>query len=311
MMYCQTKFGVGFLGRGMGFGNRLFPWARCRIFSRLNSAKMISPVWLRPAIGQLFRGGVNYKNYLHQLVLFGLFKRREGDYNVVYGFLRTRNISLLKEPEYIDVLCPFKSNQKDVKYLFSGYENYFAVLNKYNKYLLDELRLITKKKYILISESFGDVPIGICVRCGNDFAEPDVINGRILPGQKTPLVWFVKSLNAIRKRVGYPCKAIVVSDGTSQQLNELLSLENVFLKRPASAISDLLVLSKAQVLIGAGSSSFVAWGCFLGQMPSISHPGQPLTDWNIIPQNGQYIGEFDPDNPSEEFMSQVSRVLKK
>jgi hypothetical protein len=294
----------------MGFGNRLFPWARCRIFADINSAQMIAPVWLRPAIGQLFRGGNDYHSYIRQLILFGLFHRRSNDFSFIRGLIKTKGILIIQEPEILGVPYVFKTDNKDVIVIFSGYEHYFAPFNNWYDYLYKELRLITKFKYLKLADSFGDIPIAICVRCGNDFGEPVIINGKLQKGQKTPLTWFVRCLNIIRNEVKYSCKAVVISDGTHRQLEELLSLENVQLIRPASAISDLLVLSKASVLIGSGSSSFVAWGCFLGQMPSISHPGQSLLDWGIVPKKGQYIGEFDPSKPTEEFLSQVRVVLR-
>jgi hypothetical protein len=42
-----------------------------------------------------------------------------------------------------------------------------------------------------------------------------------------------------------------------------------------AAITDLLALSQAKVLVGSGSG-FSMWAAFLGQMPSVWHPGQRL-----------------------------------
>ncbi|MBV5329858.1 hypothetical protein [Pelodictyon phaeoclathratiforme] len=225
--------------------------------------------------------------------------------------MTTSRISVFHEPDSLESQYPVQTEKKNVTIIFSGYENYFLPLNNWHNFLYDELQLITKVKYLNIVDSVGCIPIGICVRCGNDFGEPVIINGKLQKGQKTPIKWFVRCLNIIRSEINYPCRAVVISDGTHRQLDELLSLENVQLLRPASAISDLLVLAKTSLLIGSGSSSFVAWGCYLGQMPSISHPGQSLLDWGIAPKKGQYIGEFDPNNPSEEFLSQVRVVLNK
>jgi hypothetical protein len=123
------------------------------------------------------------------------------------------------------------------------------------------------------------------------------------------LRWFAQSLERIRQAAGRPVKAVVVSDGTRSQLRELLDMADVVFVRPGCAISDLLTLAKARILLGSGSSSFCAWASFLGQMPSISHPGQPLTDWSIEPACGQFIGEFDPRNPSAAFLDQVRRTM--
>jgi len=309
MIYCRAKFGEGLLGRGMGFGNRLFPWARCRVFAEQHRTKVVSPVWMRPALGQLFRGGVDYRSYLRQLVLFRLFEKRIGDLGVIEGFLRTHRMPAVPEPMDLGAALQLDVGTNDVNVIFQGYEGFFEPLNGWADFLLKELRAITRKPYLAIADAPASVPIGICVRCGNDFSEPSSDCERLLPGQKTPISWFVRCLKLVREAAGFPAQAFVVSDGTPDQLKDLLAMENVQFVRPGSAISDLLTLSRAKVLLASGSSSFAAWGAFLGQMPSASHPGQPLSDWRILPSRGQFIGEVDSADPPEGFLSQVKAAL--
>jgi hypothetical protein len=99
--------------------------------------------------------------------------------------------------------------------------------------------------------------------------------------------------------------AVVVSDGSPAALGDLLSIDGVTLLRPGCAISDLLVLSRARVLLASGSSSFSAWGAFLGQMPVASHPGQPMSDWRIHPSRGQHLGEFVPGDHASPFLAEA------
>ena len=306
-------FSKAVFGRGTGLGNRLFPWARCRVFSQIHGIRMISPVWFRLAIGQFFRGGIDYRSYLRQLVLLGLFKKKEGDLGVIEGYLISRRAKILVEPADL-YSKDFKTlnNRYGVKIIFTGWKKFFEPLNGWHGFLLNELRASTRKKYLDMVDSIGNVPVGICVRCGNDFKEPGNYNYEpIGPLDKTPVKWFKESLDLIRQAAGYPVKAFVVSDGTKEQLRELLEMDKVTFVRPGSAISDLLILSKSKVLLASGSSSFAAWGCFLGQMPSISHPGQPLSSiWRIKNESGQFIGEFNPLNPSDEFLGQAAVALK-
>src|SRR5437016_14429720 len=62
MLYCEAV-----LPR-TGLGNRLFPWARCRVFSFQNKAPMLSPRWAQLKIGPLLRGESDPRLY------FNLFK---------------------------------------------------------------------------------------------------------------------------------------------------------------------------------------------------------------------------------------------
>ena len=121
--------------------------------------------------------------------------------------------------------------------------------------------------------------------------------------------WFVNGLEWVRNTIGYPAQAVVVSDGTSEELGPLLSLENVAFIRPGCAISDLLILANSRVLLASGSSSFSAWASFLGQMPTISHPGQPLSWFGLVNRYGRYVGEFNASSPPIEFAEQVRSIL--
>lgn len=304
-IYCWPKFGKGIIGMGMGFGNRLLPWARCRIFSHLHQVQMISPVWIRPAIGQIFRGGIDYDSYLRQLILFGLFKTRCGDVRAISGYMKARGLCVVDELDNFQELNKFVVNNKDALIIFKGLKQYFKPLASWSIFLKNELVAITKKSYLDIANRYPDVPVGMCIRCGNDFDPCPTDRQILLPGEKTPIEWFVKTLQLIREKVGYSAACYIVSDGTSEQLKDLLYLQNVYHVRPGSAISDLLVMSKSRVLLASGSSSFAAWGAFLGQMPTASHPGQPMQkEWQIVPEKGQYLAEFDPNNPNQDFLEQ-------
>src|SRR5688572_26703309 len=272
---------------------------------------MVAPVWIRPAVGQLFRGGISYDSYVRQIVLAGLFQKRPGD----IGFLRylsmASTLQVTSEPLDITSKTFLAScdTRKNCVVEFQGLDNFFQPLNGRSALLLERLRSITRARYLSLADAPSSVPIGICVRLGNDFGAPVLVDGRITGLRKTPTPWFVTVLKALRASVGFDARAYVVSDGTPQQLSELLAQPNVEFVRPGTAIGDLLLLSRAQVLLASGASTFAAWGAFLGQMPSATHPGQPLKWWKIEPQHGQYCGEVDGDDIDAEFMSQATVAL--
>ena len=310
MLYYKARFGRGLLGRGSGLGNRLFPWSRYRIFAEFNTGASIAPIWMRPAVGQLWRGGISYRDYLRQLVLFGLFRKRDDELGVIVGNLSAIGAVRVAEPmDPATAISTAAYPGRDVKVVFEGYERYFRPLNGWDEFLLRELRATAKSAYRNMADEWGEIPVGICVRCGNDFKAPEGDCARLKPGERTPVPWFTQSLALIRRVVGRPVRAFVVSDGTRHQLRELLEMEDVVFVRPGCAISDLLALARARVLLVSGSSSFCAWASFLGQMPSISHAGQPLADWGIEPRCGQYMGEFDPQNPDLTFLTQARQTL--
>jgi hypothetical protein len=101
--------------------------------------------------------------------------------------------------------------------------------------------------------------------------------------------------------------AFVVSDGRDEELADLLGEPHVRRAGIGSAIGDILLLSRARVIIGSGGSSFSAWASFLGERPIVTIPGQSPAWFHLQHANGAYVGDFDPDAPSPAFLEQVRR----
>lgn len=306
MNYCIPRLQ---LFGGIGFGNRLFVWARCRIFSEVNDVPMLAPRWLRLAIGPCLRGGVDLSHYRTQFLLVGIMRANA---NEVSGFqrlwvlLRSRRIS---ERTSTDFRFTPDTPSSHTLVMFQGLADYFGRLNGWHEFLLQELMAIAEPRYVELAASFSAARIVMNVRCANDFKTPPTAATRVTPEYKTPISWFVRSLQVIRQAVGKDVTAAVVSDGSPADLAELLQCPNVMLVRPGCAISDLLVLAHSKILLASGASSFAMWGAFLGQMPLAFIPGQASGEWQFRPACGQYFGEFDPDSPNDEFVDQCRAVL--
>ena len=121
---------------------------------------------------------------------------------------------------------------------------------------------------------------------------------------RTPLTWFVRSLQHVRDVAGASVPAVVVSDGTEEQLRPILQLPNVRFARPGCAISDLLTLASAKVLIGSGGSSFSAWASFLSGAATVTHAGQSLQWFKLGREGEQFVGELMPDQAPPPALAQ-------
>jgi hypothetical protein len=312
-MYCKARFGTGLLGRGMGLGNRLFAWARCRVFAKRHGVPVIAPIWFRPGFGLLLRGGIEL-NAMSQIFYSGLFRGHPREINPIAGaaitLLRREILDNQFEESFLAQPDPEFLARSDTVLVFHGIRGFFRPLAGYSDYIHDELKLITRPQFLDRVNALGELPIVINIRHGSDFPDPVIVNGRLQVGTKTPISWFVESLKRIREAVGNDVPAMIVSDAPRDVLKPLLDLPEMRLLRPTSPISDLLAVAKAKVLLGSGSSSFSAWGAWLGQMPAISHPGQPLMEtWRYQAEKGQVSVEFDPANPHEGFLRQAKQVL--
>jgi hypothetical protein len=220
-----------------------------------------------------------------------------------------RDTTEILEPE--DFTQPFSVSQTgSFTITFKGYKDGFRSLYGWEAFLHQELRQMAQQQWRDLADSVGTAPLVLNVRLAKDFpaARPRDLVAPQGP-VRTPLGWYVASLNAIRAAAGYPVRAIIVSDGSPDDLRELLECGHISLLRPGCAISDLLVLAQARLLIAAGGSSFSAWGAFLGTMPTISLPGQPLTWFGLRSTEHRYIGVFDPISPDEDLLGRAREVL--
>jgi len=253
-----------------GLGNKLFPWARCRVFSLEHGVDMLNPRWTQLRLGPLLRRDRDTRVY------HNLFKAAPPGY--VSG-ARALRLRLARSNQVVE---------------FIGAEDHFRSLTGRHAVLLDELRALTRDCWLQRADRVATVTIGMHVRRG-DFAEASGPQDFVLRGAiRTPLEWFVECLALVREMCGFAVPALVVSDAPDSALRRLLQEEAVTRIDTGSAIGDLLVLSKAKLLIASGGSSFSAWAAFLGQMPTLAFPGQSLTWFNIVPTQDQYIGDWSP-----------------
>jgi Glycosyl transferase family 11 len=279
-MYC------GAVLPNAGLGNKLFPWARCRVFSIEHGLQMLAPRWTQLKVGRLVRRDRDTR--LYHNVFNPTVRGQISGPQAWWLRLVTRRV--VHEPEDLHDTSVDPRASKMV--VFRGERDHFHALNGWDEVLLEEIRGMTRERWLGRVDEVGDVIVGIHIRRG-DFVEARSENDFILRGGiRTPIDWFVQSIVAVRTMLGYPVPALVVSDAPNSALADLLRQEAVTRADTGSAIGDLLVLSKAQLLIASGGSSFSAWAAFLGQMPTVSYPGQSLTWFKIVPVLGQYLGEW-------------------
>ena len=303
----SNVFAIPRFGRGMGLGNRLFQWGRCRVFCYKHGLQMIAPIWMRPSLGHLIRNTVNLDQYLHQIALAGLFQTAPGDLSHWHGIWKSRSYPVISEDNIFD-----HSLRGPPRIEFDKYQYSFLPILGFNYRLLQDLRSMTRHQHLSFIERQPIYSIGLNIRCGRDFIPPpDDTNGYKWVGwlQQTPLSWFVETLTLIRRQLGTSLSAVVVSDGSRAQLAPLLSLPDVVLLRPGNAITDLLTLSRCRLLLASCSSTFSAWAAFLGQMPAITAPGHPLTEWGLESGPEKFIGTFDPMHPDSVFLDYLSEDL--
>ncbi|HEX6066010.1 MAG TPA: hypothetical protein VFZ04_17375, partial [Longimicrobiales bacterium] len=107
------------------------------------------------------------------------------------------------------------------------------------------------------------------------------------------------ALRALRRMLQKDVPALVVSDGASAGLAELLAEPHTELIRTGVPLADLLSLSGARVLLASGSS-FSAWAAFLGGMPAVTQSDHSLAWYGVRARS--FLGHFDPAHDNAEFL---------
>lgn len=294
-LYCKVE-----LSRGGGLGNHMFAWARARLFAVTQNAQPLATRWGRLRLGPLLRGELDSRMY------WDLFQPEPGS---VQGF---RKIWIEQNAQRIDETAvaslTTESSLKPRLIVFRGETGFFSPLLGHEALIRREIDKITRPQWLESVYSLPLPPIGLHVRC-SDFKVTQNSQEMFTQGNvRTPLSWFVDSLKLVRERVGSDVGAFVVSDGKLSELESLLALPNVKLVRGGSAISDILLLSRARLLLATGGSSFGAWASYFGKMPTVTHPGQAFKYFGLNSTDSVYNSELDLVRPNPGFLENLQRI---
>ncbi len=282
-----------------GLGNRLLPWARCRLFAEVNHARMLVPYWPQVKFMSSVRGALGHPVNIFPIRTYhNLFRRGREEVTGWQRLWLQWTASKCPEPSAVAAPWPTPVAQRTVV-VFEGLRDYFQQLKGWDEFLHRELRAITRTRWL---RRVDQIPLNVVG-----------INVGLSPfGDRVPpwgIEWYAESLALIRKIAGFSVPAFLVSDGRPRVLAPLLTMGSVTLVTTGSAIGDILLLARARVLIGSGGSTFSAWAAFLGQMPTVTPPGYPLSWFRLHPRRRVYWGTLDPTSPSPIFVEQAREIV--
>jgi hypothetical protein len=259
-------FGFPDVGR-FGLAHSLLAWARCQIWCSNNNAQLIAPAWNCLRIGPWVRGERDKRQY-HKLF---------HNTNYVVGIRRLlllatmprRNAETL-QPQ-ADV-CDYSGIVVFKNKFASNDKSFFHEIIPHYKFIRESLIGMTRSE--LVPTCDVEPHIAIHIRMG-DFRivdNPELLYSG-LSNVRIPMEWYRNVLIGLRARIGQNLRAVVYSDGTDESLSSILSLDKTTRAISQSAITDMLAIGNASVLISSGSG-FSRWGCYLTQIPRICFVGQ-------------------------------------
>lgn len=225
---------------GPGLANCLFVGARAHIRAKREGLEMLRPTWERFGLGQWIRGEKDKRLYQ------GLFKCES-------LWKRIRKAFLIRFSKQVVVE---------------------EGLGRFFEDIIDDHEEVVKWFYNSIEpEAIKNVPlsmkdsIAVHIRLG-DFPEK----------LRMPNSWYKELLMQARAYAGREIDIQVFSDGTDDELKEILEIPGAHRVFYGNALADIVAISRCGMLIGGSYSTFATWGAFLGQIPSVF----PFIDYGRI-----------------------------
>jgi hypothetical protein len=276
---------------GNGLGNLMFTWARCLAASQRHGWRMIWPTW------QSFKPKNWRVNPYDHRTYGDLFRPND------------RYVSGWRKPWYIARYRWIPEQQALVDGAppgsvveFRGMEDKFAPFVADHELVYGELLKIARPQHLKAFSNPDPAPIGIHVRRGDFVQQASYRDMLDRNNSVLPLEWYIGALKAVRIRAGRDVPAQVFSDGTDEELAELLALPAVRRMDYGSGLGDMLGLSRARLLIASGST-FSMWGSYLGQVPAIWHPRKLLQ--HVLIEHPEREIEWAPGGPLPDWVAQL------
>lgn len=247
MKYIYPRLGIfefGFVRiGGPGLANCMLLAIRAYQYSKELGVRFVNPCWFKVSIGPYLRREKDKRHY------FGLFNP--------YGVSGISRFLLINKCVFRESqLSDFIKSEKGILYV-EGLGQYFEGLNP--KIAVEYVNRITKnriKQRVNLCD-FSNT-IAIHVRLGD--------YGTSSPWS-TPIKWYASLIDQM-KEVNPQLNFAIFSDGSDEQLKDLMIRERVKKVFLGNALADILAMGRCKVVI-ASNSTFSALGAFIGHKPVI------------------------------------------
>jgi hypothetical protein len=207
--------------------------------------------------------------------------------------------SIVDEPP----VGPTRLPQKPTIYQFSNpcvQTDLFEHIRQHREFIRAEIYNLVKP-HVLKQLSCIEAPeIAIHIRRG-DFKYGNPV---------TPVSYFLDCIRFIRVQTKRSLAVTVFTDAGTEEIGEVLKLENVRLAVKKPDILDILQMSQSRIIILSQSSTFSYWAAFLSEAIVI----KPIGDWqgSLRPEEinrHRFEGKVSFDHPSS--LKELSKALEK
>ncbi len=200
--------------------------------------------------------------------------------------------------------------EKDQSYFFTSvphYEHHFDGLQENRELVLSLFWNLVSAK---IKEKVNGLTrpcIGVHIRMG-DFKYPEEGEKFGTRGHtRSPEEYFINMIQSIRQINGTSLPVSVFTDGRKKELQQLFQLDNIHLIEGNDDLVDMLLLSRADIIISSAGSTFSTWAGFISNSILIIHPAfECFKIRSKINNERLYEGRLDDHN--EQLISKIKLI---
>lgn len=225
---------------GNGLANCLFVYAKAIVVAHRYGAKIIKPTWFNLSLGTYIRREKDKRHYCNLITSQGEIKGLKRLFTLLSKHKTT------SEDE-------FTKNQCNIL-VVEGIYDFFKPLIEYQNLVSDYIiKHINPSLLADVNKFDFNGCVAIHVRLGDFPME-----------RRVPIKWYISKI----KELNNYSRFLLFSDGSDEELQEILNLQGVQRVYFGGAIQDIIAISRCSYLIGS-DSSFSAWGAYLGQVPCL------------------------------------------
>lgn len=280
-----------------GLGNKLIVWAHALVYARTHQLPLYVSNWISPQLTPFLRSGDLrwYGNYFIRVDEMGFLKR-----------LNARSNPVIADPEIS--VAPVA----DTTYRFvalSHWSDYFLHIKAQRALINDSLFAMLSQSRRREIDSANSSEVCVQVRLGDFGKLAAGTDFATVGATRTPLRYFVDLIEKIQAVALKPLTVAVFSDGSRAELAELLAVPNTVLSPKRTAIADILIMSRAKILILSAGSTFGAWAGLLGDCAVVTHPDHTHQSIRDAKTN-ERVFEGKVDGPIENWPAQFTDAIK-
>ncbi len=248
---------------GPGLGNLLLIYFRAWLAAREHGYAFIWPTWPSFKPGAIIRREKDKRFYAD------LFRNRSAytDGLKKQRLIRQRGAVRVTERDF-----DFSRVSDGQVILYSYFHMGFQDLVPHADEIREEIVRNLSRKSARGLEGDMSRCVNIHVRLG-DFGKNQTALNAGKNNMRIGIGWYAATVRKLKAILGDGITFNVFSDGTDEELAELLAINGVRRVFYGNSLADILALSRAPLMIASGSS-FSLWARFLGQCSSISYPMQ-------------------------------------